>query len=238
MADIAEFRDFRLVKEHQSWTPAGPVLSRLPDGEIEILEGRASATVAEPATLALFGFATGTWMAGAVFGGFVAPATQVALAPVLIFFAGIAQFIAGLYTFRRVNVLGANAFCCYGSFNTIVGVTLLFEASGLIPKGPETSTVLGWLNCSFGFISLALMLGALRRNLALVATLGFLVGGYSLVGITQFNIGANGVTTLPAVATGGGALLFAAAFCAYYIGMAMIVNSTWKRSLLPLFGDA
>ncbi|HJS86275.1 MAG TPA: GPR1/FUN34/YaaH family transporter [Acetobacteraceae bacterium] len=238
MADTAEFRDFRLVKEHQSWTPAGPVLSRLPDPEIETLEGQASATVAEPATLALFGFATGTWMAGAAFGGFVAPATQLALAPVLILFAGIAQFIAGLFTFRRVNTLNASAFCCYGSFNTIVGVILLFEAGGLIPRGPETNTVLGWLNCSFGFISLALMLGALRRNLMMVATLAFLVGGYSLIGITQFNIGPEGVTTVGTVATAGGALLFAAAFCAYYIGMAMIVNSTWKRTLLPLFGDA
>ncbi len=238
MADITEFRDFRLVEQHQSWTSAGPVVSRLPDPEIEALEGRTSATMAEPATLALFGFATGTWMAGAVFGGFVAPTAEITLAPVLIFFAGIAQFIAGLYAFRRANTLSASTFCCYGAFNTMIGFTLLFEASGLIPEGPETYAMLGWLNCSFGFISLALMLAALRRNALMVATLGALVGSYTLVGITQFNIGPTGVTTVGPIATAGGALLFAAAFCAYYMGTAMVVNSTWKRTVLPFFGEA
>lgn len=77
MADVAEFRDFRLVEKHQFWTTGGPVVSRLPDPEIEALEGRASATMGEPATLALFGFATGTWMAATVFGGFISPTIEV-----------------------------------------------------------------------------------------------------------------------------------------------------------------
>lgn len=238
MADVAEFRDYRLVEEHQTWTPGGPVISRLPDPEIATLEGRTTATMGEPASLALFGFATGTWMAGAVFGGFLAPTAQVGLAPILILFAGVAQFIGGLYAFRRANTLAASVFTCYGAYNTVVGVMLLFEATGLVPKGPDAFTMLGWLNCSFGFISLAFLVASLRRNFVMTGILVGLTCGYTLIGITQFNMGPTGTTTAGAVAVAGAALLFLAAFCAYYLGMAMVVNSTWKRTLMPIFGDA
>lgn len=36
----------------------------------------------------------------------------------LIVFAGIGQFIGGLYAFRRVNALSGSAFCSFGSYNT------------------------------------------------------------------------------------------------------------------------
>jgi succinate-acetate transporter protein len=238
MAEVAELRDFRLVEQHQSWTPGGPVVSRLPDPEIEVLEGRAMSTVSEPGTLALFGFATGTWMAGAVFGTLASPAAQAALAVVLILFAGLAQFIAGLFTFRRTNMLNANTFCSYGAYNMVVGFMLLLEASGFLPRGDGTATILGWFNISFGFISLALMIAGMKRNWAMVGVLFGLTCGYTLIGISQFYVGPEGATTANGVAVAGGALLFLAAFCAYYVAMALAVNSTWKRPLLPLFGEA
>ncbi len=234
MADITDFKDYRLVERHEAWTPAGPVVSRLAEPEIQALEGRTIATVGESSTLAVFGFATGTWMAGAVFGGFL-PGAQLALAPVLILFAGIAQFIAGLYAFRRANTLGANAFCCYGAYNTVIGVILLFEAGGMIPKGAGADTILGWFNCSFAFISLAFLLSALRKNMAMAAMLATLGCGYALIGISRFYIGPGG--ELGAIAAAGGALLFASAFCAYYLGMAMVVNSSWQRVVFPIFGE-
>ena len=138
MPDIAETYNYHLVEKHAAWTEAGPIVSRLSDPEIALLEGRAAATVAEPATLGLFGFATGTWIAGVVFGGFLPASAQVPLAPIVFLFAGVAQFIAGLYAFRRTNVLESNAFTCYGAFNTVVGLTILLEAGGLIPRGPAS----------------------------------------------------------------------------------------------------
>jgi succinate-acetate transporter protein len=239
MAEVAEFRDFRLVEKHQSWTPGGPVVSRLPEAEIEALEGRSMATVAEPGTMALFGFATGTWMAGAVFGGFVSPAAEVPLAIVLIFFAGIAQYIGGLFSYRRADALTGNAYCCYGAYNTVVGVILLMEAIGFIPHGGSTATILGWFNCSFGFISLALLLASLTKNLASTGIFAGLMCGYTLIGISQFYIGPNqAASAAGGVAAAGGALLFVAAFFAFYMAMALVVNSTWKRIWFPLFGEA
>ena len=39
---------------HENWTRSGPVVSRLPEDEIEVLEDRAAATVADPAPLGLW----------------------------------------------------------------------------------------------------------------------------------------------------------------------------------------
>ena len=58
--DVMGEREPRLVDKHGAWTPSGPVVSRLSDPDIDALEGRSMAAVAEPATLALWGFATGT----------------------------------------------------------------------------------------------------------------------------------------------------------------------------------
>lgn len=48
--------------KRETWTKSGPVVSCLPQDEIEVLEERATATIADPAPLGLWGFATGTWI--------------------------------------------------------------------------------------------------------------------------------------------------------------------------------
>ena len=88
------------LQRHESWTNGGGVVSHLDDSEITRLEERAAVTVADPSTLGLWGFATGTWMTGTIIAG-VFPATAfTAVIPVLLVFAGITQFIAGLFAFN------------------------------------------------------------------------------------------------------------------------------------------
>ncbi len=233
MADVAEFRDFQLVETHQSWTPGGPVASRLPDPEIDVLEGRAAATMGEPSTLGLFGLATGTWLAGVVFGGFVTAAAEPALGVLLVLFAGIAQFIAGLYAFRRMNTLTASMFCCFGALYVVAGLMLLAAAGGVTPRVPASSDMLALLFISFGFISLAFLAASVSRNGVLMGIMLFLAAGYTLTGISLLTTGAGG-----GVATAAGIVLFISAFLAYYLGMALVVNSSWKRTILPVIGEA
>jgi len=96
--------------------------------------------------------------------------------------------------------------------------------------------LLGFLFESFAFISLALMLAALRANVMLVAMFALLCVGYALSGIPQrANSSADGWGVVGSI---GGWFLVASAFCAYYTGMAMVVKSTWKHTTLPLRGRA
>ena len=48
--------------ERETWTKAGPVVTRMPDDEVLALEERTMATVGDPSPMGLWAFATGTWI--------------------------------------------------------------------------------------------------------------------------------------------------------------------------------
>lgn len=222
---------------HESWTKSGPVTSRLPDEEIEALEERAVATVADPAPLGLWGFATGTWVTGTVIAGVFPASALTATIPVLLVFAGIAQFIAGLFAFRRANVLAATAFCCFGSFNVLTAMLFGLQAIGKLATSGDPVILQGFVLESFGFIALALTIAALRTNAGLVLTLLLLAAGYALAGIANLT-NSVGTGVFGTIGNIGGWVLVASAFFAYYTGMALVVNSSWKRTVFPIGGEA
>jgi hypothetical protein len=219
----------------ESWTKSGPVVSHLPDEEIESLEERAAATVADPTPLGLWGFATGTWVVGTVLAGVFPASALTATIPVLVVFAGLAQFIAGLFAYRRANVLAATAFCSFGSFNVLTALLFAMQARGVLPTSGDPMMLQGFILLSFGFIALALMFAALPTNAGIVITLGLLAVGYTLSGIPDVTgAAANDAALIKAL---GGWFLVGSAFFAYYTGAALVVNSSWGRTVLPLGGE-
>lgn len=223
------------LQEHATWTKAGPVVSRMSEDEIAALEEQTMATVGDPTTLGLWAFATGTWIAGTVIGGIFTEGAITGTAPMLLIFAGIAQFIAGLYAYRRAQSLSATAFCCFGSFSATIGTLLLLQAGGVLANNPAGALLEGFFFESFAFIALTLALAAMEANMAFVAVLGILGIGYALAGIPYLTgMAAQGGYGI--IGNIGGWFLVASALCAYYAGAAMIVNSTWRRPALPLGG--
>jgi uncharacterized protein len=219
----------------ENWTKSGPVVSHLPDEEIESLEERAAATIADPTPLGLWGFATGTWVTGTVLAGVFPASALTATIPVLVVFAGLAQFIAGLFAYRRANVLAATAFCSFGSFNVLTGALLAMQARGIVPTAGDPLVLEGFILISFGFIAFALTLAALPTNAGIVITLGLLAVGYTLSGIPDLTGAvANGANLIKAL---GGWFLVGSAFFAYYTGAALVVNSSWGRTVLPIGGE-
>lgn len=219
--------------KHEAWTKSGPIVSRLPNEEIESLEGQAVATVADPAPLGLWGFATGTWVVGTVLAGVFPISALPATIPVLAVFAGVAQFIAGLFAFRRANVLAATAFCSFGAFNVLTALLFTLQVRGVLTTTGDPMVLQGFILLSFGFI--ALTLAALPTNAMLVITLGLLAVGYILSGIPAVTAAsANGKNLIGEL---GGWFLVASAFFAYYTGMALVVNSSWRRTVLPIGGE-
>ena len=133
------------VLRHENWTRSGPVVSRLPEDEIEFLEDRALATIADPAPLGLWGFATGTWIVGTVIAGIFPSSSLTATIPVLLIFAGLAQFIAGLFAFRRANVLAATIFCAFGSFNITTALFLGLQDTGRLAATGDPMILQGFV---------------------------------------------------------------------------------------------
>lgn len=224
------------LPKRNNWTKGGPVVSQLNEEEITLLEARATATVADPTVLGLWGFATGTWIVGTVIADVFPASAFTATIPVLLVFAGLTQFIAGLFAFRRTNVLAATAFCSFGAFNVLTALLFAMQAHGTLAQTGDPMVIQGFVLESFAFIALALMLAAMRTNMGLVTVLGTLGVGYALSGIPDL---ANAMTApgWSIIKDIGGWFLVASAFFAFYTGMALVVNSTWNRTVLPIGGE-
>jgi succinate-acetate transporter protein len=224
------------LQKRERWTKGGPVVSHLGEEEISNLEERAIATIGDPSTLGLWGFATGTWMAGTVIGSAFPHSAITAVVPVLFVFAGAVQFIAGLFAFRRANVLAATAFCAFGAFNVTEAFFIGLQTANTVGMTGAPLILNGFLFESFAFIAAALTLAAMRTNVALVCVLGTLAIGYCLAGIPDLT-GSAAPGGIGVIGNIGGWVLVASAACAYYTGAAFVVNSVWNRTVLPIGGE-
>jgi succinate-acetate transporter protein len=213
----------------EQWTQGGPVKTVIESAQVATLESTSEARIGDAGAMGLFGFCVGTTVVAWVLSGWAAmPASLIAAVPPLLAFAGVGQFIAGLYSFSRTNSWAGTTMCSYGANNVILAMFIWMMAAGAIAPTPSNMLLLAVDLFCMGYISLALMIGALRLNLVYVLTTGMLIAGYTLPGI-QF-LGANRELGIL-----GGYFLLAASFFAFYAATAMIVNSSWKREVLPLF---
>jgi succinate-acetate transporter protein len=217
------------------WTKGGPVDSRylVPD-EVSLIEERHEASVAEPASMALLGFATGTFIVAWPLSGFVAMTALPAAAPSVLLFAGIAQFIGGLIALRRENQFAGTAFGVFGANNVVIGTFLLMQATGRLSTTPGSGDMrmLALELFCFGYIALMLGVVAMRLNGAFVAILLTLAAGFTLSGIQDYY----GASMPSVIGHLGGYFLIASAALAAYTATAMVINSTWQRPVLPLLG--
>lgn len=217
----------------QLWTKSGPVAGPLPVPDLQRLLETQEATVAEPAPLGLFGFATGTFAIGYVLSGFTPDkaSAQLSTAAVLLVFAGITQLLAGMWAFRKGNTFAATAFGCYGANNTVVAAFFLMTAAGVFPKNFSTNVVLSIELFCFAYISLLLAAAAFKLNAVFVSILATLVPGFALSGL--------GLLGEPAVIGHiGGYFLILSALLAFYGASALVMNAVYGRTVLPLFGRA
>jgi succinate-acetate transporter protein len=213
----------------EEWTQGGPVKTVIESTQIAQLETTSEARIGDTGAMGLFGLCVGTTVVAWVFSGWAAmPGSLIAAVPPLLVFAGIGQFIAGLYAFSRTRSWAGTAMCSYGANNIILATFFWLQAGGLILATPSNMLLLAVDLFCMGYISLALMFGALRLNTAYVLTALMLVFGYTLPGI-QF-LGANRELGIL-----GGYFLLAASFFAFYAATATLINSSWQREVLPLF---
>jgi len=196
--------------------------------------------------MGLWAFATGTWIPATVIGGLWPVEAFTAAAPIALLFGGVAQFIAGLFAYRRAHALFATMFCCFGALYTTFGLTFLLlgatrlltgtAAAAVPPLAGNVSVFTGFVIESFGFIALSLAIASLPQNLLMFATLVLLTIGYGLAGIAFLSNSVN-VDGWGIVGDIGGYFMMASALCAYYAGMARMVNSTSRRRVMPIWGE-
>jgi uncharacterized protein len=217
---------------HQEWTMAGPVISHLPEARLHELREVSEASIGEPGAMSLWGFAVGTLLVAIPISSELPIGTINASLPALLVFGGLAQFIGGLYAYRKGNTFAATAFCAFGANNVVVSTYFLFQGAGVFPKTSDTMLFLAIDLFCFAYIAFVLFLASFKLNAAFTLTLLALFPGYGLSACG--NIGS-----LPSVIGEiGGWFLICAAGLAFYTGGALALNSTYERPVLPMFPRA
>jgi succinate-acetate transporter protein len=184
--------------------------------------------IAAPSILGLYGFAGATLIVAANLAGWYnAQGAALYLFPFAAFFGGLAQFLAGMWSYRARDGLATAMHGMWGSFWMAYGLLNLLFATGTLtpPTGP-------FVELGFWFIALAAITwvgtwAAVAVARSLTAFLGFLAAGSTVMAIAQI-IGAGVLTTI------AGWLFIIAAVLAWYTASALMLNSTYGRQVLPL----
>jgi len=140
-------------------------------------------------------------------------------------YGGLAQLLAGMWEFRTGNTFGATAFTSYGAFWLSFFVFVTFFAAK-IPEA-DAGHAVGLYLIAWGIFTAYMFIASLRTTAAialvfLLLTLTFLVLGIGDAG------GNENITKL------GGYIGLATAAAAWYASFAVVTNSTFGRTMLPV----
>jgi succinate-acetate transporter protein len=236
MNDISELRsEAAQTSPHQVWAKGGPVFSYLSTDTIHGVEGWTMASFGDAASLGMWAFATGIWTSGLFQAGVLAPRQIDLLFPSMLIYGGLVLFIAGLFLYRRNDNFLGSMFCSFSALNMTRAVLIILENHGVLPAGGTANIVEGALMESFAYIALSLSVAATRMNVVMALVLLCTFLGYALGGLPLItnDVAGGGWSEAGRI---GGYFLFAAGFFAYYGGTAIVVNTAFRRLVLPLGG--
>jgi succinate-acetate transporter protein len=185
--------------------------------------------IAAPSILGLFGFAGATFIVAAYLANWYGTAaTPFFLFPFALFFGGLAQLVAGFFSYRARDGLATAMHGMWGSFWLAWGTIYLLGATGAV----TVPTGVNFTEMGFWFVALAAItwLGAVaatRVNAALLSVLVLLAVGSTLAAIAFLAAS----TTLLTIS---GYVLVASAVAAWYTAGALMINGTFRQDVLPL----
>ena len=188
--------------------------------------------IAPPSILGLFGFAAATFIVAANLAGWYGnhDTSPLYLAPFAAVFGGVAQFLAGMWSYRARDGLATAMHGMWGSFWIAYGILNILLATHTLAapavwyKQPEVG---------FWFFALAIItasgaVASLAESLGLFAVLSTLAAGSGILA-GAFIYGSEGWATVA-----GWVFVFSAGF-AWYEATGMMLAGTAGRTILPLF---
>jgi succinate-acetate transporter protein len=184
------------------------------------------AGIADPGPLGLAAFAATTFVLSTVNAGLIGEKLEPVVLGLALAYGGLAQLLAGMWEFKKNNTFGATAFTSYGAF----WLAFALYAWQFAPKLPsdQKSTAAAVFLLAFTIFTFYMMIASLRTTGALVAVFVLLFLTFLALTGGDFT-GKEGVTHL------GGYLGILTAIAAWYASFAGVVNSTFKKSVVPVF---
>jgi len=200
--------------------------------------GRAAGwTPADPGPLGLAAFAGTTFMLSLINAGLVG--TQhlpgggllPMVAGLALAYGGAAQLLAGIWEFRTGNTFGAVAFCSYGAF----WISFYFIVQSVGSNAPtEVFSGLGLYLWMWGIFTAYMFIASLRTSGAVALVFLLLAITYIVLGIGNSALAGTHSVTNGTIKLGG-YIGIITAIAAWYASFAAVVNSTFARSILPVF---
>jgi uncharacterized protein len=183
-------------------------------------------TVADPAPLGLAGFAMTTFVLSMFNANLVSPSGEPVVFGLAFAYGGLAQLLAGMWEFRNGNTFGALAFSSFGAFWLSLFVFEVFFA-GSIPEA-DAGHAAGLYLWAWAIFTTYMFVASLRTTGAVALVFFLLATTFILLAI-----GASGAHET--VTHWGGYIGLATAAAAWYASFAVVTNSTFGRTVLPVY---
>ncbi len=185
--------------------------------------------IAAPSVLGLYGFAGATFMVAAQMAHwFGTPGrTDLFLAPFAAMFGGLAQFAAGMWSFKARDAVATAMHGMWGAFWIAYGILNLGFATGTLSKPSPAFPALGFWFIVLAAITWVGMWAASAESKAVATVLFFLALGSTLAAIGEL-AGAEGLRIL------AGWSFIISAVIAWYTASALMLEGAFGRVVLPL----
>jgi uncharacterized protein len=186
--------------------------------------------VADPAPLGLAGFALTTVLLSALNAGRIhtGALTFVGMA---LFYGGLGQFMAGMWEFKNRNTFGATAFSSFGSFWMGLGILFVFDVVGRPTEVMWGGDGAIWFLFCWAIFTTYMWVASFRVSGAVMLVFLLLALTFFALWIGALNndLPGKGMTQI------GGWLGIATAIVAFYTSFAGVINSTFGRTILPVY---
>lgn len=146
-----------------------------------------------------------------------------------IFYGGLAQIIAGILEYKKGNTFGVTAFTSYGLF--WMSLVFLWILPVLVGTAAPSNTFMGWYLFMWGFFTMMMFIGTLKKNFALSFVFFTLFLLFYLLAMRYWGIipkDISGFIGIEGIICG---------FSAIYLAMAEVINEAIGKTILPIGGS-
>lgn len=182
----------------------------------------------DPSALGLFGLALATLVASSEKLGLTHGLTYIL--PWVLFLGGIAQFIAGIYDYKKGNVFGATAFLAYGLFWLSVSFTWAISFGILGERQFESldNKQLGFAFLGYLIFTLYMTIGSMETNKILFTIFLFIIVLFLGLTLSSFGVMTHNMKVLSGVAE------LIISILSFYASAANILNIHFEKNFLPV----
>lgn len=210
---------------HLTHTPASTDVST--DAGVAPVAATPAAPVSgwgDPFPLGLASFGISALVLSSVMSGVIDAAATPAVLSLALALGFATELVAGLIHFQRGETFPALVFTAYSGF--WLSYALLVQFYGPMVTA-DAAAITGMFLLAWAIFSSYMLLAALRTNLTTIVIFSLLNGVFYLAALGAF-------VESDALGHVAGFLLVADALVALYASAAIIVNTTWERTVLPV----